>query len=169
MFSKEEITKLHAHRPYDHEIKLVEGVIPPYGPIYPLLEKELAELRGYLNKETSSGKIQKSKCPAAAPIIFVPKPDKSLWMCVDYRALNKITIKDRTPLPLMSELRERLAKARVFTKLDLKNGYNLIHITEGEEWKTMLHTRYGLFNYLVMPFGLCNAPAIFYAMINEVL
>lgn len=84
VFSEEEINKLPEHGTYDHEIKLVEGAIPPFGPIYPLSEKELTELRGYLQKELESGKIRKSKSPAAAPIIFVPKADKSLRMCVDY-------------------------------------------------------------------------------------
>jgi hypothetical protein len=88
---------------------------------------------------------------------------------VDYRGLNKVTIKDRTPLPLMTELRERLAKAKWFTLLDLKNGYNLIRIKEGDEWKTAFRTRYGLFEYTVMPFGLCNAPGTFQSMINDVL
>jgi hypothetical protein len=92
-----------------------------------------------------------------------------LRLCVDYRGLNKVTIKDRTPLPLMTELRERLAKATIFTLLDLKNGYNLIRIKEGDEWKTAFRTRYGLFEYTVMPFGLCNAPGTFQSMINDVL
>jgi hypothetical protein len=80
-----------------------------------------------------------------------------------------VTIKDQTPLPLMSELRERLARATIFTKLDLKNGYNLIRIAKGDEWKTAFRTRYGLFEYLVMPFGLCNAPGTLQAMINTVV
>jgi transcription initiation factor IIE alpha subunit len=80
-----------------------------------------------------------------------------------------VTIKDLTPLPLMAELRERLGRAKVFTQLDLKNSYNLIRIAEGDEWKTAFRTRYALFEYLVMPFGLCNAPGTFQAMINKVL
>ena len=78
-----------------------------------------------------------------------------------YRGLNKITVKDRTPLPLMTELREQVAKARIFTMLDLHHGYNLIRIAERDEWKTTFRTKYGLFENLVMPFRLCNAPASF--------
>jgi hypothetical protein len=99
----------------------------------------------------------------------MPKPDGSMRLCVDYRGVNKVTVKDRTPLPLMSELRERLGRVKIFTKVDLKNGNNLIQIAEGDEWKTAFHTRYGLFEYLVMPVGLCNAPGTFQAMINKVL
>jgi hypothetical protein len=169
VFSEEEINRLPDHTEYDHRIELVEGAVPPFGPIYPLSEKELQALREYLRKELAAGKIRRSKSPAGAPIIFVGKPDGSLRLCVDYRGLNKVTIKDRTPLPLMSELRERLGRAKIFTKLDLKNGYNLVRIAEGDEWKTAFRTRYGLFEYLVMPFGLCNAPGTFQAMINKVL
>ena len=80
---------------------------------------------------------------------------------MDYRGLNKITVKVRTPLPLMTELRKQVAKARIFTKLDICHGYNLIRIADGDEWKTAFRTKYGLFEYLVMPFGLCNALASF--------
>src|SRR5467141_154753 len=168
-FSEEEIKKLPKHSTWDHEINLVEGTTPPFWPIYPLNEKELLVLREYINKQLAVGKIRLSKSTAGSPILFVPKADGMLRLCVDYHGLNKLTIKDRTPLPLMTELREQVAKAKVFTKLDLRHGYNLIRIAEGDEWKTAFRTKYGLFEYLVMPFGLCNAPASFQAMINEVL
>ena len=169
VFSEEEINKLPEHGPWDHEIHLEEGSKPPFGPIYPLSEFELEILRDYIKQQLAHGKIRRSTSSAGSPIIFIPKSDGSLRLCVDYRGLNKITIKDRTPLPLMTELRERVGKARIFTKLDLKNGYNLIRIAMGDEWKTAFRTKYGLFEYLVMRFGLCNAPATFQAMINEVL
>jgi len=98
----------------------------------------------------------------------VPKPDGTLRLCVDYRGLNKITLKSKYPLPLMSELRSRLGKATIFTKLNLKNGYYLIRMAEGEEWKTAFKSRYGFYEYTVMPFGLCNAPSTFQSMINDV-
>ena len=123
----------------------------------------------YINKNLVAGKIRISISLAGSPILFPPKADGTLRLCVDYRGLNKITVKDRTPLPLMTELREQVVKARIFTKLDLLHGYNLICIAEGNEWKTALRTKYRLFEYLVMPFGLCNAPASFQAIINEVL
>lgn len=88
---------------------------------------------------------------------------------MDYRALNDITIKDRYPLPRIDELRDRLRKAKYFTKLDLRDGYYLIRIKEGEEWKIVWRSRFGLFEYLVMPFGLTNAPVTFQAIINDTL
>jgi hypothetical protein len=168
VFSEEEIGKLPEHSKYDHEINLLPGATAPFGPIYPLSERELEALRDYLKPNLDSGKVRRSNSSAGAPIIFVPKKDGSLRLCVDYRGLNKVTIKDRTPLPLMTELTERLAKATIFTLLDLKNGYNLIRIKEGDEWKTAFRTRYGLFEYTVMPFGLCNAPGTFQSIINGV-
>ena len=99
------------------------------------------------------GKIQRSSSPIGAPILFVPKPGGSLQLSVDYQGLNKITIKNKYLLPLMSELRSRLGKATVFTKLDLENGYYLICMMEGEERKTAFKSRYGLYEYPVMPFG----------------
>ena len=117
----------------------------------------------------AQGKIQPSKSPAGAPILFVPKPNGKLRLCVDYRALNDVTIKNRYPLPSMNELRDRVAGAKIFTKLDLRDGYYLIRIKEGDEWKTAFRTRYGHFEYTVMLFGLANAPATFQNMMNEVL
>jgi len=114
------------------------------------------------------GKIRRSSSPLGAPILFVPKADGTLRLCVDYRGLNKITIKNKYLLPLMSELRSRLGKATIFTKLDLKNGYYLIRMAEGEEWKTAFKNRYGLYEYTVIPFGLYNAPSTFQSMINDV-
>ena len=117
-----------------------------------------------------SGKIRPSKSPAGAPILFVPKPHgRGLRLCVDYRGLNRVTIMNRYPLPLMNELRDRVAGSRIFTKIDLKAGYNLIRIKPGDEWKTAFRTRYGHYEYLVMPFGLANAPATFQDMMNEIL
>ena len=133
IFSEENIHALPEHSKYDHKIELEPGMTPPLGPIYPLSESELRVLRKYLDKMLASGKIVRSTSPAAVPILFVPKPDGTLWLCIDYRGLNKITIKNRYPLPLMNELRDRLGKARYFTKLDLKNGFYLLRIAKGDE------------------------------------
>ena len=117
----------------------------------------------------ASGKIRSRKSPAGAPIILVPKKEgRGLRLCVDYRGLNKVTILNRYPLPLMNELRDCVGGSTIFTKLDLKSGYNLIQIKEGDEWKTAVHTRHGYFEYLVMPFGLANVPATFQNMMNEI-
>jgi hypothetical protein len=89
-------------------------------------------------------------------------------MCVDYRGLNKVTIKNRYPLPLISGLLDQFDQAKIHTKIDLCGAYNLVHIKEGDEWKTTFRTRYGHFEYNVMPFGLTNAPTIFQHLMNDV-
>lgn len=152
-----------------HEIPLVEGATAPYGPLYSLSAKELRVLREYLDTAMEKGWIRPSESPAGAPILFVPKQDGSLRLCVDYRALNKVTKKNRYPLPLIPEILDRLVGAKVFTKLDLRDAYHRIRVAEEDRWKTAFRTRYGHFEYLVMPFGLTNAPATFQAYINEAL
>jgi len=117
----------------------------------------------------AEGKIVPSKSPSGAPILFVPKPDGTLRLWVDYPQLNKLTILNKYPLPLMTEVRERVPGATIFTKLDLKDGYHLIRIDKGDEWKTAFRTRYGHYEYKLMPFGLVNAPATFQAMMNTIL
>ena len=169
VFNEEEINKFPEHTSWNHEIKLIEGSTPPYGPIYPLNEKKHSLLREYINKILAAGKIRISKSSAGSPILFVPEADGTLCRCVEYRGQNIITVQDRTPLPQMTELREHVAQARIFIKLDLRHGYNLIRKAEGDEWKTAFKTKYGLFEYFVMPFGLYNAPDSFQPMINEVL
>jgi hypothetical protein len=169
VFSKTSADKLPEHTEYDHTIPLEPGTKPPFGTIYPLSAIELKALDEYLKENLAKGFIRHSSSPAGAPILFVKKSDGSLRLCVDYRGLNKITIKNRYPLPLIQENLDRLQEAKFFTKIDLRGAYNLIRIAAGEEWKTAFRTRYGLFEYLVMPFGLTNAPASFQQLMNEVL
>ena len=169
VFSEKESNTLPLHGPHDHQIPIVDEKAPPFGPIYPLSRTELQVLSDYLKENLEKGFIRPSSSPAGAPILFVKKKDGSLRLCVDYRGLNKITIKNRYPLPLINELLDRLAHARVFTKLDIRNAYNRIRIASGDEWKTAFRTRYGHFEYLVMPFGLTNAPASFQSLINNTL
>ncbi len=161
---------LPPHRSFDHAIDLQPGKEPPFGPLYSLSEKELEILRDDLKTMLASGKISPSKSPAGSPVLFVPKPHgRGLRLCVDYRGLNKVTIANRYPLPLMNELRDRVQGAKIFTKIDLKAGFHLIRIKQGDEWKTAFRTRYGHFQYNVMPFGLENAPATFQNMMNDIL
>lgn len=127
---------LPKHKPWDHEIVLQEGKEPPFGPIYGMTEKELGVLREYLDENLEKGFIRQSTSPAGFPILFVPKKDGKLRPCIDYRELNAITVKNRYPLPNISELQDRLAGAKYFTALDLRGAYNLIRMKEGEEWKT---------------------------------
>jgi len=170
IMGKEAAEALPDHRPYDCQINLQEGSTPPWGPIYPLSEEELQVLREWLKEMERTGKIKRSRSSAGSPILFVPKPHSGgLRLCVDYRALNRITIPNRYPLPLMQELQDRVQGARWFTKMDLKNGFHLIRMKEGDEWKTAFRTRYSLFEFQVMPFGLTNAPSTFQDMMNHVL
>ena len=169
VFSTEAAGLLPDHHAMEHRIDLEPGSQPPYGPVYALSEKELEVLREYLDASQAKGWIRRSTSPAGAPIMFVPKKGGGLRLCVDYRGLNRITIKNRTPLPLISETLDRLRRARRFTKLDLKDAYHRLRIREGDEWKTAFRTRYGHFEYCVMPFGLSNAPATFQAYINHAL
>lgn len=169
VFEAKQADKLPPRRTWDHAIEIEDGKEPPWGPIYALSETELKALKEYLDEMLGSGKIRPSKSPAGAPILFVPKPHgRGLRLCVDYRGLNKITIKNRYPLPLMNELRDRVEGSTIFTKIDLKSGFNLIRIRAGDEWKTAFRTRYGHYEYLVMPFGLANAPASFQNMMNDI-
>jgi transposase InsO family protein len=142
---------------------------PPWGPIYPQSARELEELRRYIIEAKANSWIRDSTSPAGSPILFMPKSDGSMRLYVDYRRLNKVTIKNRYPLPLISEILDRLSGAKIFTKLDLKWAYHRIRIRPGDEWKTAFRTRYGHYEYLVMPFGLANAPATFQSYMHKAM
>ncbi|PNH26219.1 hypothetical protein BJF96_g10464 [Verticillium dahliae] len=169
IFREEVDTVLPKHTHYDHEIPIKEGESPRFNKIYGLNPRQMDTLDEYLKENLRKGYIRPSTSPAGYPILFVPKKNGKERLCVDYRQLNDITIKNCYPLPLISELRDALAGANWFTALDLKGAYNLIRIKDGEEWKTAFRTRRGHYEYLVMPFGLTNAPATFQNMINDVL
>ena len=113
------------------------------------------------------GKIQRSESVAGAPILLVRKANGKFRLCVDYRGFNKVTLKNRYPIPLMSELKKRFNRAKIFSKLDLKNGYYLIRIAKGDEPRTAFCMRFGLYMWKVIPLGLCNAPATFQAMMDD--
>ncbi|QRW17323.1 Retrotransposable element Tf2 protein [Rhizoctonia solani] len=159
VFSEEESSKLPPHRPYDIAIELLPDAKPRHGPIYSLGPKEDAELRETIEKQLKAGLIRPSKSPMASPILFVKKKNGKLRI---------MTKKNAYPLPLPQNLIEKLQGAKIFSKFDLRAGYNLVQIKEGDEWKTAFKTKYGLFEYLVMPFGLTNAPAAFQDMMNKI-
>lgn len=169
VFDSDNADRLPENASHDHAIDLFPGKQPPHRPIYSLSPNELEVLRAYLQDNLNRGWIRPSKSPAGAPILFVQKKDGSLRLCVDYRGLNEVTIKNRHPLPLVQESLDRLAGAKIYTKLDLRDAYHRIRIKEGDEWKTAFRTRYGHYEYCVMPFGLANAPATFQAYINRAL
>jgi len=123
----------------------------------------------YIQDSLVAGLIRSSSSPVGAGFFFVTKKDLSLRPCIDFRGLNNITVKNKYPLPLIDSAFEPLQGATIFSKLDLRNAYHLVRIKEGDEWKTAFNTPLGHFEYLVMPFGLTNAPAVFQALVNDVL
>ena len=131
--------------------------------------EEEEALRAYMVEHQPNGKVRLSTSPIGSPILFTRKADGTLRLCVDYRGINQLVEPNRYPIPLMDKLRKKTAGSTWFTKLDLKNGYYLIRIKKGDEWKTTFKTKLGLFEYTVMPFGLANAPATFQAMMDKVL
>ena len=170
VFSKELAKVLSEHIGINkHSIKLEDGKQPPYGPIYSLGLVELKTLKTYIETNLANGFIWPSKFPAETPILFVCKPNGSLYLYVNYWGLNNLTIKNWYPLPLIGESLDRLGRAKRFTQLDLTSAYHRMRIKEGDEWKTAFRTRYGHFEYQVMPFGLSNAPASFQGYINKIL
>jgi len=169
VFSRSDSEKLPQRRPYDHKIQLEKGKQPPFGPLYSMSQNELKVLRKYLDDNLAKGFIRASSSPAASPVIFVKKPGGGLRFCVDYRALNALTIKNRYPIPLIQETLRRLSKAKYYTKFDIIAAFNRLRVAKGDEWLTAFRTRYGLFEYLVMPFGLANAPSTFQHFVNDVL
>ena len=154
-------------REVDHKIELIPGSVPPSRPTFRMSATELAELKKQLDELFDAGFIQHSKSPYGAPILFVKKKDGSMRMCVDYRALNNITIKNSYPLPRVDELFDRLQGAKFFSKIDLRSGYHQIRIDPGDIPKTAFRTRYGHFEFLVLPFGLTNAPATFMHLMHQ--
>lgn len=153
----------------EHSIPLEPGAKPLARTPYRLSPEELEDCRVKLEKLLSLGHIQPSRSPYGSPVLFVRKPDGTLRMCVDYRALNDQTIKDKYPLPNISEMLDGLRGATVFSKLDLSQGYHQVRISESDVYKTAFTTKFGHFEFRVMPFGLCNAPASFQRMMNIVL
>ncbi|SLM41067.1 reverse transcriptase domain protein [Lasallia pustulata] len=169
VFSRKDSNVLPPYRSYDHTIKLLPDTTPPSECLYGMSRDEQEELRKYLKENLEKGFIRASQSPAASPVLFVKKPGGGLRFCVDYRGLNAITVKSRYPLPLIKETLNRLSKAVIYTKLDIIAAFNRLRIAKGEEWMTAFFTRMGLFEYLVLPFGLCNGPSSFQAFINDTL
>ena len=169
VFSKPSADILPPHRPEDHEIRLYEDSKLPFKRAYGMTRDELDATKKYVDEHLTKGFIRSSSSPVASPVILVKKPGGGLRFCVDYRALNAITIKNRYPIPQIRETLDRLCKARFYTKLDVISAFNNLRVKQGDEWKTAFTTRYGQFEYMVMPFGLCNAPSTFQSYINKAL
>jgi hypothetical protein len=156
-------------RSIDFEIELIPGAVPPCRAPYRLSLEEREELKKQLDDLLDKGFIRPSTSQYGAPVLFVPKKDGTKRMCVDYRQLNQVTIKNKYPLPFIDELLDQLYKAKVFSKLDLWSGYHQIRVKEEDVHKTAFRTCFGHYEYLVLPFGLTNAPAVFMRLMHDVL
>ncbi|GBG71006.1 hypothetical protein CBR_g8304 [Chara braunii] len=164
----ESATGVVSDRPISHEIILEAGVVPPKGCIYRMSEEELTVLRTQLDHLLDKGWIHPSSSPYGALVLFVRKKNKDLRLCIDYRKLNAQPIKNVGPLPRIDDLLERLGDTKYFSKLDLKSGYHQISTRPNDRYKSAFKTRYGHFEWVVIHFGLTNAPTTFQAaMTNE--
>jgi len=169
VFGKKQSERIPTRKLWDHVIDVKEGFVLRKGKVYPLLKEEREEVREFIREQLRKGYIQPSKSPQMAPVFFIGKKDGKKCMVQNYRYLNEWTIKNNYPLPLISDVLENIGTKKVFTKMDLRWGYNNVRIKEGDEWKAMFTMPEGLFEPTVMFFGLTNSPATFQAMMNELL
>ena len=144
-----------------------EGFVPQKGKVYPLSREEREEVREFVKEQLRKGYIQPSKSPQMAPVFFVEKKDRKKQMVQDYRYLNKWMIKNNYLLPLISDVLENIGTKKIFTKMDLRWGYNNVRIKEGDEWKAAFMMPEGLFKPMVIFFRLTNSPATFQVMMNK--
>ncbi|KAI3780620.1 hypothetical protein L2E82_10605 [Cichorium intybus] len=164
----DELPGLPPDRQVEVTIELIPGAAPVARAPYRLAPSEMVELRKQMEELLDRGFIRPSTSPWGAPILFVKKKDGSMRMCIDYRELNKITVKNKYPLPRIDDLFDQLQGASYFSKIDLRSGYHQLKIRESDIPKTAFRTRYGHYEFLVMPFGLTNAPAVFMDLMNRV-
>jgi len=169
VFRKKQSERMPTRKLWDHAIEVKEGFVPRKGKVYPLSREEKGEVHEFIQEQLRKGYIRPSKSPQTAPVFFVGKKDGKKRMVQDYRYLNEWTIKNNYPLPLISDVLENIGTKKVFTKMDLRWGYNNVRIKEGDEWKAAFTTPEGSFEPTVMFFGLTNSPATFQAMMNELL
>jgi len=168
VFAKEDFNVLPEHRQWDHAIELIPGLEPKSSKIYPLSPVKQKELDSFLEENLHTRRIRLSKSPMAAPVFFIKKKNGSLQLVQDYQALNSMMVKNKYPLPLISKLMSQLRGAKYFTKLDVHWGFNNVHIKPGDEWKAAFQTNQGLFEPLVMFFGMTNSPTTFQTMMNDI-
>src|SRR3954464_4266759 len=164
----EELPGMSPDRDIEFIIELVTGTTPIALRPYRMNAEELIELKKQLNDMLQKGLIRPSASPWGSLVLFVDKRDGSIRMCVDYRKLNEVTIKNKYPLPKIEDLFDQLNGARVFSKIDLRTGYHQLKVRELDIPKTAFMTRYGLFEYTVMSFGLTNAPTYFMNLMNKI-
>ena len=168
-FSAEQAARLLEHKSWDHQMPLQDPYTKmPIGAIHQTTWQEDEALRKFLQGNILTGKVRHSCSTATAPILFAHKKDRYLRLCIDYRWLNRLTIRNQYSITLISKLLDKTRGGKWFPRLDLKNKYNLIGIAVGEEWKTDTYSKQGLFEYTVMPFGLTNTLASFQEMIDTI-
>jgi RNase H-like domain found in reverse transcriptase/Reverse transcriptase (RNA-dependent DNA polymerase) len=168
IFSEEKAHRFPESRPWDHKIEMKEGFEPKLFKNYNITLAEQLKLDKFLKENLEKGYIWPSQSPMASPFFFVSKKDGKLRPCQDYRYLNNWTVKNSYPLPLISEIMDKLKGTKYFTKLDVRWGYNNIRIRKGDEWKAAFKTNKGLFEPTVMFFAMCNSPATFQAMMDDI-
>ncbi|GBG64491.1 hypothetical protein CBR_g45187 [Chara braunii] len=154
-------------RPIQHRIEIEPGSRTPKGAVYTMSPRELEELRKQLDELLEKGWSRPSSSPFGAPVLLVPKKEGELRMCIDYRGLNAITVKNAEPLPRIDDLLDRVPGCKYFSKIDLKSGYHQIEVHPDDQYKTAFRTRYGHYEFIVMPFGLTNTPATFQRCMND--
>ena len=164
----EEISGITHDRAVEFSIELLPGTAPISKAPYRMAPVELKELKEQLAELLEKGFIRPSTSPWGAPVLFMKKKDGTMRMCIDYRELNKVTMKNRYPLPRIDDLFDQLKGAQVFSKIDLRTGYHQLKVREEDVSKTAFRTRYGHYEFLVMPFGLTNAPAVFMDLMHRV-
>ncbi|GKB54760.1 putative reverse transcriptase domain-containing protein [Tanacetum coccineum] len=164
----EDLPSLPPTRQVEFHIDLVPGAAPVARVPYRLAPSEMKELADQLQELSDKGFIRPSSSPWGAPVLFVKKKDGSLRMCIDYRELNKLTVKNRYPLPRIDDLFDQLQGSSIYSKIDLRSGYHQLRVREEDISKTAFRTRYGHYEFQVMPFGLTNAPAVFMDLMNRV-
>ncbi|GBG73286.1 hypothetical protein CBR_g13005 [Chara braunii] len=154
-------------RSIQHRIEIEPGSRTPKGAVYRMSLQELEELRKQLDELLEKGWIRPSSSPFGAPVLFVPKKEGELRMCIDYRGLNAITVKNAEPLPRIDDLLDRVQGCKYFSKIDLKSGYHQIEVHPDDEYKTAFRSRYGHYEFIAMPFGLTNGPTTFQRCMND--
>ncbi|GJX41673.1 putative nucleotidyltransferase, ribonuclease H [Tanacetum coccineum] len=164
----EDLLGLPPTRQVEFQIDLMPGAAPVARAPYRLAPSEMKELSEQLQELSDKGFIRPSSSPWGAPVLFVKKKDGSFRMCIDYRELNKLTVKNRYPLPRIDDLFDQLQGSSVYSKIDLRSGYHQLRVREEDIPKTAFRTRYGHYEFQVMPFGLTNAPAVFMDLMNRV-
>ncbi|GJU38896.1 putative reverse transcriptase domain-containing protein [Tanacetum coccineum] len=165
----EDLPGIPPTRQVEFQIDLIPGAAPVARAPYRLAPSEMKELSDQLKELSDKGFIRPSSSPWGAPVLFVKKKDGSFRMCIDYRELNKLTVKNRYPLPRIDDLFDQLQGSSIYSKIDLRSGYHQLRVREEDIPKTAFRTRYGHYEFQVMPFGLTNAPAVFMDLMNRFL